>query len=328
MVLMAKDVYPRVKSSAQISTQRGLQILTFQAMATVCSASFISPNPAATKTFVDELLAWVANFEARYSRFIPDSLIGKINESAGRDWVEIDEECERFFMLCSELTFFTRGAFDPSSLPLIKLWNWKANPPVIPSHAEIEKAKELVGWHKVQRKKGAIFLPKPGMCLDLGGIGKEYAVDRAVQLAEECGLQNVLIDFGRDVKAIGHPMQTPAWHVGLEDANNPGKCWAGVAISGKAVATSGDYCRKFEINGKRYGHILDPRSGYPVDNDCRSVSVIAPTCTIAGILSTTAFVLGAKDGLALIRAYFGAEGAITTNNNRFHTMRFHEYVVS
>ena len=123
------------------------------------------------------------------------------------------------------------------------------------------------------------------MCLDLGGVGKEYAVDLCVAMAANHGVQNLLVDFGQDIRVQGQPPGRPAWHVGLENPRQPGTCWASVAVRGHAVATSGDYLRHFVHEGRRYGHIIDPRSGYPVNNDCRSVSVIAPTCTTAGILT-------------------------------------------
>jgi thiamine biosynthesis lipoprotein len=112
----------------------------------------------------------------------------------------------------------------------------------------------------------------------------------------------------------------------LEDPQRPGNCWAGVAVTNHAVATSGDYLRHFTKDGRRYGHIIDPRDGMPVNNRCLSVSVIAPTCTMAGILSTTAFILGPQEGLSLIGSHMGAEGAITTDNSRHQSRRFHEYV--
>jgi thiamine biosynthesis lipoprotein len=240
--------------------------------------------------------------------------------------VEIDSEAENLFKLCAEMVFFTRGVFDPTALPLIQLWNWKANPPVIPTDAQLEAARALCGWSKVQRRSGAIFLPHCGMCLDLGGIGKEYAVDCVTLLAGHRGIENVLVDFGQDVRVHGQPLEKGAWHIGLEDPQHPGSCWAGVAVTNHAVATSGDYLRHFTRDGRRYGHIIDPRNGMPVYNSCLSVSVIAPNCTVAGILSTTAFIFGPGEGLNLIGSYMGADGCITTDNTRYETRRFHEYV--
>ena len=97
----------------------------------------------------------------------------------------------------------------------MRLWNWKATPPVIPDRANIQATQELVGWRKLQRRPGAIFLPRAGMCLDLGGIGKEYAVDRVLTLALQRGIENVMVDFGQDVRVHGEPPEKGAWHVGL-----------------------------------------------------------------------------------------------------------------
>lgn len=320
-------VRERILRSATRSAADGMNKLTFHAMGTICRVQFRTSNASAARSYEDATLEWVAQFEAKYSRFLADSLISRINAAAGEHWTEVDAETEQLLGLCHELCFLTRGAFDPTALPLIKLWNWKANPSEIPSDATIRSAKELVGWSKVQRRKGAIFLSRKGMSLDFGGVGKEYAVDRVANMAALHGIADVLVDFGQDLAMRGTPAGKPAWHVGLEDPNNPGKCWTGVAVKDKAVATSGDYLRCFIVNGRRYGHIIDPRTGYPADNGTLAVSVIAPTCTIAGILSTTAFILGPTEGLQLIGNHMGAEGCITTNKARLETRRFHEHVI-
>jgi len=332
MVLIPQDstalVYDRVKRSAQTSLTGDFHKLSFQAMNTMCRVHFRTADASLAHALQNEVLRWVALFEARYSRFITDSLIGRINAAAGKAWVEVDPETDALFNLCQEMIFFTRGVFDPTSLPLIRLWNWKANPPVVPDNVSIEAARELVGWRRIQRRPGAIFLPREGMCLDLGGIGKEYAVDRVLDLVMQRGISSVLVDFGADVRVHGEPLEKGAWHIGLEDPKKPGSVWTGVAVTNHAVATSGDYLRHFLHQGRRYGHIIDPRSGYPVNNGILSVSVIAPHCTVAGILSTSVFVLGPKEGTDLISLCPGAEGCITTETSRFQTKGFHAYTTS
>ncbi len=327
MVLNATNVLERINATvAEVPVANGRKF-TFRAMGTLCQVTFYpTASRVAGEQFKTAAIRWIAEFEARYSRFLPDSLVSLINQSAGQNWVGLDAESERLFALCHELFFLTRGAFDPTAMPLIKLWNWKATPPVIPTDAEIAATKQFVGWNKVQRRPGAIFLPREGMSLDLGGIGKEYAVDRVMQIAAQHGIANVLVDFGQDLCMRGQPPSKPAWHIGLEDPTAPGKCWVGLAVKDRAVATSGDYLRNFQINGRRYGHIIDPRTGYPVDNGCRAVSVIAPNCTVAGILSTSAFILGPAEGLNLIGNYMGADGCIITDRSRHETRKFHEYV--
>jgi len=137
---------------------------------------------------------------------------------------------------------------------------------------------------------------------------------------------NALVDFGQDVRVFGHAPGKQHWLIGLEDAHEPGKYWTGVALTNQAVASSGDYHRNFQINYRRYGHIIDPRSGYPVQNDVRAASIIAPDCTIAGLLSTSACILGSEEALNLIEKQPGAAGAITTDKARLYSARFDEFV--
>jgi thiamine biosynthesis lipoprotein len=332
MVLAPPDVVAsvteRVQKSARTEVRGDYYQLSFKAMNTNCRVNFRAATPALAQDCQAEAVQWTAAFEARYSRFIPQSIIGQINAAAGRDWVEVDQETEGLFAFCQEMVFFTRGVFDPATLPLIQLWNWKASPPQIPDATAIAAARELSGWHKVQRRPGAVFLPRAGMGLDLGGIGKEYAVDQVLEKARQRGLLDVLVDFGQDVRAYGQSPGKGAWHIGLEDPKQPGRCWSCVAVTNQAVATSGDYFRAFTSNGRRYGHILDPRNGEPVMNDCLAVTVIAATCTMAGLLSTSAFVLGPREGLELVQRCQGAEACITAQNSRYQTSNFSAYVLN
>jgi thiamine biosynthesis lipoprotein len=323
----AADVMARVQASARSGLEGNLYKLEFRAMGTVCRVHLHGVAPAVARDFCREVVDWTARYEAKYSRFIPDSLIGRINEAAGRDWVETDAETDTLFKLCSDLFFITRGAFDPTALPLMRLWNWKQSPPVLPVPGAIAAARELVGWNKVQRRPGGIFLPSAGMAIDLGGIGKEYAVDCVINLAVERQIPNVMVDFGQDVRVRGHAPGRPYWWIGLDDPKQTGTCWAGVAVTDHAVATSGDYLRHFVFNGQRYGHIIDPRTGYPALNDVLAVSVIAPSCTVAGLISTSVCILGAKEGLHLAGFMHPAAAvAVTTPTAKLHSRTFHEFI--
>jgi thiamine biosynthesis lipoprotein len=276
--------------------------------------------------FQRRAVEWIAEFEARYSRFIPESVVGQINAGAGGDWMDVDSGADELFSLCERMHLLTHGVFDAAALPLLRLWDWKADPPRIPDAPAVAKARNICGWEKIQRRPGAIQLPSAGMGIDLGGIGKEYAVDYLADMARERGINEALIDIGQDVRVLGHAPGKDAWYIGLEEPENPGNCWTCVRLVDRAVATSGDYFRFFAKDGRRYGHIVDPRNGQPVDNGCQAVTVIAPTCVIAGILSTAAFVLGAADGLELIRYHDGVEACITTSTARHQTRRFSNYV--
>jgi thiamine biosynthesis lipoprotein len=321
----AVAVFERIRATTRVSFNAGWHHVSFQALGSPCRVQLVAPKPSA-RALLEEIVRWVAAFEARYSRFIPTSLVCRINDAAGKEWVGIDPETEQLFALCQEMHFITRGVFDPTALPLVRLWDWKANPPVVPDDRTIEAAMKKVGWRKVQRAPGKVYLPEPGMALDLGGVGKEYAVDQVLQLAVTRGATSLLVDFGHDVRVHGPaPENKPAWHIGLEDPHRPGKCWTGLAVTNQAVATSGDYLRNFVRDGRRYGHIIDLRTGRPVANGCRAVSVMAPNCTLAGMLSTTALVLGPEEGVRLLDATYQVEGCIIAESGKIPSRRFYEY---
>jgi len=302
----------------------------FPALGTQCELQYAAPGgDAQAAEFERQAVGWVEAFEAKYSRFRPTSLLSRINAAAGQAWVEVDADAEQMFKLCDTLAFMTQGVLDPTALPLIRLWNWKDPHPVVPSAEQVAAARRLVGWGKVQRAPGRIFLPEAGMAIDFGGFGKEYAVDLVAQIATQCGIVQVLVDFGHDLRVLGAPPGRPAWHIGLEDPQRPGQSWGSVALSGSlGIASSGDYLRCFVADGRRYGHIIDPRNGRPVANGCIQATVIAATCLQAGVLSTTAFVLGLTQGIDFIQACPGAEGLLLADQVRAQTRGFFRYVVS
>jgi thiamine biosynthesis lipoprotein len=320
-------VSARVRDSMQVEVRGDFYRVKCRAMSTPVNLAFATSVKGVGHDYQRAALDWLARFEARYSRFLPESIVGQINAgSGGGDWLEIDEEADRLLSMCAEMHCLTRGVFDAAALPLLRIWDWKANPPRIPSESEILGALEICGWGKVQRRPRGIRLPLAGMGIDLGGIGKEFAVDQLVAMARAFGISDVMIDIGQDIRVSGHPPAKDAWYIGLEEPERPGECWTALRLTDQAVATSGDYFRSFKIGGRRYGHILDPRSGLPVSNICQAVSVIAPDCVMAGILSTAAFILGADEGLNLIRDQDGAEACITTEDARYQTRRFSSYV--
>jgi len=301
--------------------------VAFSAMGCRCRIVFHATSRSRADVFRDASLGWVERFERDCSRFVPDSFVGLVNSGAGEQAVKIDGEVEGLLKLCEWYRWLTDGVFDPSMLPVNLLWDHRAEPTEAPSAASVEKARALMGWDRIVREDGKVFLPEQGMGIDLGGIGKEYAVDRVIDMSEDSGIQNILVDFGQDIRVRGQPPQGGEWRIGLEHFSQPGKCWTGIGLAEGSVASSGDYVRHAVIDGVRYGHILDPRTGYPVSNGVRQVHVIAPTCTQAGILSTAAFILGRKEGLDLLRRCHPSEGCIVCEDERVETAGFGKYVL-
>jgi thiamine biosynthesis lipoprotein len=231
--------------AAQATTDVPLRVLTWTALGTRCSVQYSATSAAQAQAFETAAVGWVAAFEAKYSRFRPDSLLSRINAAAGLAPVAIDAEMEGLLALCDRLHFMTQGVLDPTALPLLRLWDYKAAHPRLPTEDELVAARRLVGWKKVQRTPGHVFLPERGMALDFGGFGKEWAVDIVAQIARDHGLPAALVDFGHDLRAFGVPPGRPAWHIGLEDPANPGATKGSLALTqGQGVASSGDYLRR------------------------------------------------------------------------------------
>lgn len=297
------------------------------ALGTKCRMLFSAPSRASANSFRAQVSEWIHSFEMRYSRFIETSIISQINSAAGIKDVEIDAELISIFKLCDWFHWSSRGIFDPTMLPLSLLWDYHSDAPQVPNADSVNKTRLLVNWKDVIRNENRLFLPKKNMALDIGGIGKEYAVDRVIGMAQDAGFLNAMIDFGHDIRVIGNPPEGGGWRIGLENPQEPSKCWSGAALSDIAIASSGNYARGFNSEGKRYGHIIDPRTGYPSDNGSLSVSVIAPTCTEAGILATAALVLGEDEFINFMGENHQAEGCMVTKNGIIRTPGFLHYEI-
>src|SRR6266542_2463684 len=204
MTLIAQLQRPLNPARSSERTE-GLRRLTFPALGTTCEVQYACERDVTADTFERAVVQWVEVLEAKYSRFRRDSLISRINAAAGREWVAIDPEMEQMLKLCDTLHFLTQGILDPTLLPLMRLWDYKAEHSSIPNDDQVSATLRLIGWPKVHRQPGRIFLPEAGMALDFGGFGKEYAVDVVAQIAVDHGINDVLVDFGHDLRALGKP---------------------------------------------------------------------------------------------------------------------------
>lgn len=300
--------------------------LGFKAMGTQCEILYRADSEKQAVGYREEALAWVKWFEQRYTRFKEDSLVGRINAAAGKEWVELEDRDAQLFDLCGQLHFLTEGLFDPTTLPLSLIWDFRVPDPVPPPESEIRAALGKVGWARVERKSNAVRLPEAGMGMDFGGFGKEYAVDQVFEMASGHGIQDILVNFGGDVRAQGSPPNAPVWHVGVEDPLEPGKAGFVLTVSGLGVATSGTYLRHFDYGGQRYSHILDHRTGYPAGYTCHSVTVVARNCLEAGVWATCCLIEGGREGIGRIDRTFGAEGCAVFESGLRWTNGFHQYL--
>jgi thiamine biosynthesis lipoprotein len=211
----------------------------------------------------------------------------------------------------------TNGAFDVSYFPLRPLWNYKAEHPSLPSDEEIRAALARVDYRRVRvdLEHDTVEMPA-GFCIDLGGIAKGYGVDRAMDVLLAQGIQNGLIQAGGDTKALGRKFGKP-WQIAIKNPRRPGDVFAMLPVVNQCVQTSGDYERFLEIDGKRYHHIIDPRTGRP-SAGCMSATVIGPEATFADGIATAMCVLGPEAGMAIIEQLERVEAVLVGMDGKVH----------
>jgi thiamine biosynthesis lipoprotein len=270
----------------------------FFAMGTPCRIAIEDTADDVAERAAQAAIAEVRRIEAKYSRYRADSVVSRINAAAGSGRpVEVDAETADLLDFAARLNAFSDGLFDPTTGVLRKAWDFRAAR--LPEPAQLQAVMACVGWHRVEWQRPRIHLAVAGMELDFGGFGKEYATDRAATLLDEAGVASGLVNLGGDLRIVGRRARSRQWLLGIADPRQDGAVFASVPLHEGALATSGDYERYFEHAGRRYCHVLDPRSGWPAQG-WRSVSVIAPACLAAGAITTVAMLKG-PDALAFLR---------------------------
>ena len=260
----------------------------FRAMGSPCEVLVDTSREQLAQAVAGAVAACARRIEQKFSRYLPDNIVAQINTAAGRP-VEVDEETARLLDFAELAWRLSAGKFDVTSGALRRAWQFDGGSR-IPSTEEVQKLLVLVGWSRVRWKRPWLEL-LPGVEIDFGGIGKEYAVDQALAAAAQLTSDPVLVNFGGDLAATGPRRDGQPWRVGIEGigANAAARF---VDLSAGALATSGDTYRFVSAAGQRLPHILDPRSGTPVRGAPRSVTVAAPTCTQAGLWCTLAMLEG------------------------------------
>jgi len=248
------------------------------------------------------------------------SELSAINRNAGIREVRVSPETLDIIEKALFVSEKSGGAFDPTIGPEIKLWDFLKK--VKPSDAEIRKNLPLVNYKNIiiDRTKSTVFLSRRNMLLDLGGIAKGFAADLAVQSLKQKGISSGLVAVAGDIKAFGLKPDKKPWIVGIKNPrqkSNDDEIIARVPLSDKAISTSGDYERYFIMDGKRFHHLLIPKSGYPA-NTCQSVSVIADQGVMTDAFSTAFFVLGPERGLGLAKE-MGMDVMIIDSKGALHT---------
>lgn len=269
----------------------------FTAMASPCSLQLDGQDERALREAAAAAIADVQRIEQKFSRYTDDSIVSRINRSAGKEAIDLDAETAGLLDFAHSLWALSGGLFDITSGVLRRVWDFRAGK--LPEPEALQKLLTTIGWQHVERRGQQVRLALPGMELDFGGFGKEYAVDRAAAVLLNHGVQHALVNLGGDLHALGErglpDLCGAPWSVHIQHPRAPAadkaKPLAVLPLARGGLATSGDYERFFTVDGIRYCHVLNPHTGWPVSH-WQSVTVLATNTTTAGALTTIAMLKG------------------------------------
>ncbi|MFZ3132028.1 MAG: FAD:protein FMN transferase [Desulfosporosinus sp.] len=288
------------------------------AMGTVISQEVYGANSQKTS---DEVIAKIKYLEALMTINTPGGDVNKLNDNAGKGYVELDPETMSVLQSARKISELSGGAFDVTVGPVVKAWDIGTDNPRIPTDTTLKNLISLIGYADVHLDEAGnkASLQKPGQMIDVGGIAKGYAGDVAKAIYQRNGHKSAFINLGGNVVALGNKPDGSAWNIGIQNPRSEtGEVVGAVQVTDKAVVTSGDYQRYFEKDGRRYCHIIDPHTGYPAESGLMSVTIIASSSTEADGLSTACFILGLDKGLDLVERYGPAEAIFITTDKKIH----------
>ena len=263
----------------------------FRAMATPCEVRLETDDESLALRVAAAVENEARRIEAKFSRYRNDSVVGRINALAG-ETMTVDAETAHLLDFADKCFELSAGLFDITSGVLRRIWRFDGSDR-IPTGSQIASIAKLVGWRKVRWRASTIMLPE-GMEIDLGGLAKEYAVDKALGAVREITSLPALVNFGGDLRVSGLRRNGVRWKVAIESVESDGQVAGLLELADGAIATSGDARRFLLKDGIRYGHILNPKTGRPVKHAPRSVTVTAATCVEAGMIATLAVLQGRR----------------------------------
>lgn len=276
-------------------------------------------DEAQTRAAIAKAIAEIRRLEGLLSEWKPESQIGQVNAHAGA-WMPIGPEAAAVVERGLWAGKLSGGSFDITFQALSKVWKFgsaQEDKPKLPSRAEVDKLRKLVDYRKVELDQagGRVRIGK-GQQLGLGGIAKGYIVDQAARVLHEGGVHGFLAQAGGDLYGSGRKPDGSPWVSGIQDPRAPqGEFFAVLELTDHAFSTAGDYARAYVVDGKRYHHIIDPKTGYPA-TACRSVTIWAPDATTADGVDDAVFILGPEQGLKLVESLDGVGAVIVDAQNR------------
>ena len=284
-------------------------------MGTVVEITLVGDHEEGAKNAALQAFQEIKRIEQLMSPWIDSSDVTRINQSAGKEWVKVSPEMLRVIKKAQEISELSGGGFDITVGPLTQLWRMARERGILPPPEELKQKLGLVNFRNVMiDQEEKVFLKKRGMSIDLGGIAKGYAVDRAFEVLRTLGYKNLIVNAGGDLRVGGSKLDQP-WSIGIQDPRSSEKIMATVTIFDSAIATSGDYEKFFMYQGKRYHHIFNPKDGLPSDG-CQSVTIICKEGMVADALATAVFVLGPEKGYVLCQKLKGVDCLIVDKEGK------------
>ncbi len=269
-------------------------------------------------TQIDLAIDEIKRIEKLLTTFSDDSVTSNINKNAGIQPIEVNQEVFDLIFRCQKIAELTQGAFDISYGGIDKrFWNFDTTMKILPSAEDAAKAARLIDFKKIilDEKKRTVYLKEKGMRIGFGGIGKGYAADKATQLLKRNGVKSGFVNAAGDLTTWGQQEDGKPWTIGVADPNQKQKIFSSLNITDVAVATSGNYEKFVIIDGKRYSHTIDPKTGFPVSG-IKSVTIITKNAELADALATPVMVMGIKAGLNLINQMNGVGCIIIDDLNK------------
>ncbi|AOT72760.1 FAD:protein FMN transferase [Geosporobacter ferrireducens] len=268
------------------------------------------------KEVIAECFRRIQEIEQNMSVNIEDSEVTKINKNAGIEQVAVSNDTAFVLGKAKEYAALTKGAYDPSIGPLVKLWGIETDHERVPEKNEIDEALKYVNYNAIQiQDENKIKLADRGMFIDLGGIAKGYAADEVANILRKRGIQHAMVNLGGNVYALGNKIDGDDWKVGIQNPYEPTGTHMGIVeINNMTVVSSGNYERYFMKGDIRYHHIIDPKTGYPAENGVISTVIISNSSIDADALSTGIYVLGLEKGMELIENINDVECIIITED--------------
>lgn len=275
----------------------------FRSMGTLARLTLGPEYADRLESATEQVRAIFDRLESEMSAYRPASAVNELARNAGAAPVAVSEDTYRVLSLGKDFGGLSSGTFDITAAPLVRLWGFSGAPAPMaaPADESIREVLKLVDYRRLELREGTAFLPAEGMALDVGGIAKGYAVDRAYDYCLSAGIRDFLIDFSGNVRAAGSPSRREGWQIGVRDPFDASRMIGAIALpAGLAVATSGSYERFVDIAGKRFSHIINPRTGYPA-TDTASVTVLSSDAATADALSTAFFIAGPEQAPELLK---------------------------